>query len=198
LVIGNHIFWEVQKIIQDNQRLHIPSSFYQWLGATYCSHTSMGVRRQLDRDPRSISLQRLLWEIKQSPCVLSREKFRSIYKPLNFTAREQVELADKCFDGYAGQNEDHLPVGKIERDLADLQALGHKVRMAANKIVAHLDQTRPTTLPTFGELDDCVKLLERLVLKYEMLFNASAPHSLLPTWQCDWKAIFYEPWIARH
>ena len=72
-----------------------------------------------------------------------------------------------------------------------------RVERFATKKVAHLDEAPPAALPTFDELDACVDLLERIVLNYELILKISAPHSLLPTWQYDWKAIFYEPWIPR-
>ena len=199
LVISRHIFWEVQKIIKDNPLVQKPSSFYQWLGAAYCTQISMGIRRQLDTDTRSVSLHRLLCEIKKAPYVLSRERFQSIYKPnpAIFTACQAAELANKCFDKYAGQNVDHLPVKKVGCDLRDLCNQSRKVERAATKKVAHLDEKPPTELPSFGELDACLDLLEQLVLRYQMVFEASAPASLLPTWQYDWMAIFYEPWIPR-
>ncbi|MGH7915713.1 MAG: hypothetical protein ACREPW_13855 [Candidatus Binataceae bacterium] len=199
LVIKQHIFWEVQKIIKDNPRIQKPSSFYQWIGSAHCTQISIGIRRQLDIDTRSISLRRLLCEIKQAPRVLSRKRFLSIYKPnpAIFTACQTAGLGNALFDKYAGCNENYFPISKIECNLAALDVRGRKVKKFVNKTVAHLGTKRPTELPTFGELDTCIDLLEKLVLKYQTLFEASAPASLLPTWQFDWKAVFNEPWVPR-
>jgi hypothetical protein len=106
-------------------------------------------------------------------------------------------IANKSFDTYAGLGNAHIPETKIKKDLEELTAGSETVERFATKKVAHLDEKPPTALPTFDELDACVTLLEKLVLKYEMILKTSAPQSLLPTWQYDWKAIFYEPWIAK-
>jgi len=218
LVIGRHIFWEVQGIIRANPRIQKPSSFYGWLGMTYTAWGPMGVRRQLDMDSRSISLRRMLTEMISMPQVLSRRRYVSSYaaklvgasdprpsvpKPANdgeggayaLDPVEAEEIASRSFDQYAGQGNERIPESEIKRDLEELLSKSHRVERFATKKVAHLDESPPATLPTFDELDDCVDLLERLVLKYELILKTSAPHSLLPTWQYDWKAIFNEPWI---
>jgi hypothetical protein len=218
LVIGRHIFWEVQDIIKANPRIQKPSSFYGWLGTTYTAWGPMAVRRQLDMDNRSISLRRLLTEMISMTQGLTRERYVSIYSaklrgpnspPCSrrdcaseggayaLNAAEAECIANKSFDTYAGPGNAHIPDTKIKKDLDELTAESERVERFATKKVAHLDEKPPTALPTFDELDACVVLLEKLVLKYEMILKTSAPQSLLPTWQYDWKAIFYEPWIAK-
>jgi hypothetical protein len=219
LVIGRHIFWEVQDIIKANAKIQKPSSFYGWLGMTYAAWGPMGVRRQLDMDTRSISLRRLLTEMARTPQIVSRPRYVTTYatkllgtsdpspsipEPENerqggayaLGRSEAEDIANKSFDDYAGQGKQHISEDGIKRDLAELQSRSHKVERFATKKVAHLDERPPATLPTFDELDACVDLLEQLVLKYEMILKTSAPQSLLPTWQYDWKAIFREPWIS--
>jgi hypothetical protein len=218
LVIGRHIFWQVQDIIKANQRIQIPSSFYGWVGMAYAAWGPMGVRRQLDMDDRSISLRRLLTEIVSMPQVLSRGRYISIYSAklaggapapssqsggipksgaYAIDIAEAEDIASRSFDQYAGQRNEYIPARETKRDLQELLTQTQMIERFATKKVAHLDEKPPTTLPTFDELDACVALLERLVLKYELILTASAPQSLLPTWQYDWKAIFYEPWISR-
>ena len=222
LVIGRHVFWEVQKIIRENSTLQKPSTFYTWMGSAYAAWGPIGVRRQLDLDRRnrSLSLTRLLEEVRQNTRIISRQRFVDIYarKLMGPGAQEDshsdqtgsrergayalsrveaAEIASSCFDKYAGAGSTHLSTDQVERDLCELSSKTEKVRAFADKKIAHLDQKPPTELPTFDELDECIAFLEHLVLKYEMLFEASAPPTLLPTWQYDWKAIFYQPWIPR-
>lgn len=222
LVIGRHVFWEVQGIIKANPKIQKPNSFYGWMGMTYAAWGPMAVRRQLDDDRRSISLRRMLAEMIEKPQVLSRSRYVSIYairligegsqnasvpspEPQNETqggayvlSRSEAEcIASKSFDQYAGQEQNYIPKCKIERDINELLNKTQAVERFATKKVAHLDERPPAALPTFDELDACVDLLEKLVLKYEMILKTSAPQTLLPTWQYDWKEIFYEPWIPR-
>lgn len=218
LVIGRHIFWQVQNIIKANPKIQKPSSFYRWLGMTYTAWGPMGVRRQLDND--SVSVKRLLSEMAQKPEVLSRQRYVRAYaakltgsrnvttpiSPLDDPAQggayavqlsEAEEIANRSFDGYAGHRNSHVAKSAIEQDISQLRDGSDKVKVFADKKIAHLVEHQPIMLPTFDELDACVDLLERLVLKYELILKTSAPQSLLPTWQYDWKAIFYEPWISK-
>ena len=72
---ARHIFREVQAIIQTNPEIQLASSFYEWMGTSYATTQVIGVRRQLDKDPDSISFVRLLGEVAANPQVLSRGKW---------------------------------------------------------------------------------------------------------------------------
>ncbi len=218
LVIGRHIFWEVQGIIKANPKIQKPSSFYGWMGMTYAAWGLMAVRRQLDND--SVSLKKLLGEMAIKPQILSRERYVAAYAttlmgPAARAVREgsadshmqggayaisraeAEEIANRSFDKFAGRGHPHIPKERIESDISQLRQVTEQVKVFADKRIAHLVNLQPRVLPTFNDLDKCVSLLEKLVLKYELILKRSAPASLLPTWQYDWKAIFYEPWIPR-
>ena len=77
LLLSRDIFWEVQSLIGANAWLQRqPGLFNHWLATNYAVAASLGIRRQLDRDCRSISLVRLLTDVKQTvqarPDILSR------------------------------------------------------------------------------------------------------------------------------
>ncbi len=63
------------------------------------------------------------------------------------------------------------------------------------KWMAHWDKRKPTVVPTFEELDDCIKLLDQVYVKYHFLFHAESMDTLIPTYQYEWKSIFCEPWL---
>lgn len=81
LVLSDYqfIFWEVQKIIQENPKIQKPSSFYSFVGQWYSTAAVMSIRRQIKNQKDSISLARLLSEIIETPEILSRERFLSLY-----------------------------------------------------------------------------------------------------------------------
>jgi hypothetical protein len=58
LLVNRHIFREVQAIIQENPKIQLASSFYEWMGNTYATTAVIGVRRQLDKGHDSISFAR--------------------------------------------------------------------------------------------------------------------------------------------
>jgi len=159
LVIGWHIFWDVQGIIKRNPKIQKPSSFYGWLGMTYTAWGSMAVRRQLDND--SVSLKKLLDEIAKTPDILSRERYVSAYAttlmggseadaPVESAAQgmqggayalsgaEAEEIANRSFDEFAGRGGQHVRKDAIECDVSRLREVGEKIKTFADKKIAHL------------------------------------------------------------
>ena len=53
----------------------------------------------------------------------------------------------------------------------------------------------PIRVPTFDEIDHCIKLLDKLYVKYHLLFYNEGMTTLMPTYLFDWKAIFRESWL---
>ena len=219
LVVVHHVYEQVRKIVQNNPRLHQPSSFYDMMLMTFSAWSAMAVRRQLNAD--SISLRRLLGEVLQHPDVLSRERFVNQYTAkmlagfagqdpeteasdclshggAHVPLRAEIEhLASKEFDSLVGIGASHVDPAQIGKELDELRAKGERLRDFANKTIAHIVD-EPTAIPTLPELADCRGAFEKTVLRYEMLFRASAPSEMLPTWQYDWKAIFREVWLPEH
>src|SRR5438552_3402994 len=46
------------------------------------------------------------------------------------------------------------------------------------------------------DLTECLAIFERFVKKYKILLTGAGLTTLLPTFQYDWKAIFYFPWLS--
>jgi hypothetical protein len=104
------------------------------------------------------------------------------------------KIANEHFDTLVGCSAASVNPVRIQAELDGLRLRTKKLEDFASNRVAHLLE-KPTAIPTMPELDVCVDELEKLVLRYRMLFRASAPHTMLPTWQYDWQAIFREKWI---
>lgn len=192
LVTSKYIFWEVQNIIKTNRRIHQPSVFYSYLGNTYVSHAVMGVRRQLKVDNQSISFARLLEEIVDSPQTLSREYYVGLY-----IGSGAENLAEEHFDKFSGTSQVHVCPHMVCNDLAQIKDVARRCEDFADRRVAHRDKRDPKVLPRFDDLDRCIKVLDRLYVKYHLMFHAQDMVSLKPTDGYDWKAVFREPWIAK-
>lgn len=82
----------------------------------------------------------------------------------------------------------------VRDDLAKLQSKIENIETFTDRRLAHLDKRDIPQMPTFGELDECITLLEEITKKY-MLILLTKSVSFPPTYQYDWKAIFKEPWI---
>jgi hypothetical protein len=127
LLIQQHIFWEVQDIIRNNKDIQIPSAFYGYLGRTYIAYIAMGIRRQVKDHKDSISFARLLKEISETPRVLSRQFYKSLYH--NFP-----DVADGHFDRFAGKDPNHAAIpGRICSNL--LKTLNNTLKSARKSIL---------------------------------------------------------------
>ena len=192
LVIAKHMFSEVRYMIASNPTLQVDNSYYRYLASSYASHAIIGVRRQIKVENESISLSRMLKEMSETPDVVSRSYYVSLYKGL---ATEF--LADKNFNRYADVGSNHIRAEMVLADLDMLQKAAKKCEEYADKRLAHRDKREPKQPPTIEEVDVCIDLLDALYVKYFGLLRASHMESLLPTWQYEWKAIFRVPWLPK-
>ena len=214
LVQDTNMFWEVQDIIRENPRIQKPNAFYSYLARTYLSHALAGLRRQTKLRKDSISFVRLLAEIAENPEELSRSYFNSRYPSSNGpdldevvgrTDLETVGIVDSSqlkaiikmddFAPYTDASGAHVCPQMVEDDRKRLESAAKKYEAYADKRIAHWDKREPKVIPSFGELDDCIKLLDRTYVKYHFLFHAESMDTLMPTYQYEWKSIFCEPWL---
>jgi hypothetical protein len=206
LVIRRRVYEEVRTIIQSNPRINKPSSFYDFMGATFAAFAAIAVRRL-----RDASMKRLISSIEKNAQLLSRERFVEVYatkilagrKPTRRrasgggayvpSAAEVRVIANRVFDGCVGPGAAHLDPARVHADAEELREKADRLEKFARTRIAHL-LDEPTDIPTLPELDAFIETFERVVKKYMMLLRATAP-DVLPHWQYDWKAIFKEPWI---
>jgi hypothetical protein len=192
LVINRNIFWEVQRMIKVNNELHKPSSFYMYLGDMYVAYVTIGIRRQIKVSRQSISFARLLTELADTPSILSREYYTSLYRGSTIE-----HLADKGFDKFSGSNRSYISPVMVSSDLERLNRAAFKVEEFADKRIAHHDRRNPNMLITFGEVDDCLDALDKMYVKYHQIFNGSSMDTLMPPHLYDWKEIFAVPWLKH-
>ena len=211
-----NMFWEVQGIIRENPRIQKPSAFYSYLGRTYLSHALSGLRRQIKPQKDSISFVGLLEDIAKNPAELSRSYYHSLSANSDGPDIDQIEMEGKeeleevgvtntsqlkdliqrdDFARYADANGEHVCPQMVTDDLKALKLAIEKHEEFADKRIAHWDKGEPDVIPTFGELDDCIKLLDKTYVKYHLLFYAESIDTLMPTYQYEWKKIFLKPWL---
>ncbi|MDE3256298.1 MAG: hypothetical protein OYM47_00480 [Gemmatimonadota bacterium] len=195
VLIQRHIFWEVQKIIKSNPKIQIPSAFYGFLGNAYSSLGVTAIRRLTKSQRDSVSLTGLLKEVQESPEIMSEERYAAL-----FSTDGPGPLKGE-FEGICeGIVDNHIDPAVVKTELCRLSAKKANLEDFVDKKVAHLDKKELTggvSAPTFNELDGCLDYLETLVKKYYLLLTAESVSDMMPTFQYDWKEIFYEPWIYR-
>ena len=199
------VFWGVQDIIRQNSYIQKPSYFYRYLESSYISHALAGLRRQIKPQKSSISFVGLLKDIAENPTELSFCYYLSIRKSESDLQRFQKsgvpfsyrEMIEEEFKRYADLNYQHICPKMVESDLKKLKETAKTCEDFADKRIAHWDKRYPKSVPTFAELDDCLKLLDKTYVKYYHLFYAESMQTLDSEFQYDWKAIFYQPWLVR-
>jgi hypothetical protein len=198
-IVDNHVFWEIQGIVKANIRLaETPSIFKQWMASGFVQAAALGVRRQADKADGCVSLHRLLLEIRAWPSIVSRASVRDLYLRSNLERTIAAEYADGDYDRLVGPELMQPNPGSVQIEIDELLAKADGIRHYVDRRVAHYDiRGIQQPLPTFNDLDECLALLERLVKKYKILLTGAGITTLLPTFQYDWKAVFYFPWLSE-
>ena len=145
----------------------------------------------MDHDRRSLSILRFLEDILANVSVVTRDAYVAMYRP------EHRDLAHRHFSTLVSGKHKALPPSVVRRDLRLMERAERRIRTFVNKRLAHLElRTRRRRLPKYGELSQTVQLMESVLLKYRRLLCADSPTTLLPTWQYNWKQVFYVPWVT--
>ncbi len=194
LVWEAKMFWEVQDIIRANPRINKPNVFYRYLGRSYLSHALTGLRRQIKPQKDSISFAGLLEDIAENPAELSRCYFESLH--LDSASRNIMKVVDD-FKRYADPNNTYVSPQMVKIDLDELKKVVKACEDFADRRIAHHDRREPETVPTFKELDECIKLLGKTYVKYHLLFYNVGIGELVPPFPYGWKSIFGEAWLIE-
>jgi hypothetical protein len=188
---GSLIFWEVQKILEANPAALCHSLFNEWMKVNYGSATASGIRRQTDKDNRTISLNRLLTRIKAGlasrPDILSRESFKANYHPL------LQDTGQRDFDRLVRAGAARVEPDYIDRDLNTLAQVTEGIKDFVDGRIAHRD-AREIPNPKLGELDKCLDSLAEMTGRYSHLLTG-ARTSLTVQLPPDWKCVFKVAWI---
>lgn len=180
----------LREIVSANPAVNVHNQFYGWLSRSYVDSQLIGIRRQLDRDKRSVSLANLIASMEGALALLTRDAHLSLY-------REGMELpANRTFDLLAGKGADAYPAARLRGALRALDRVRAVHGRYMSKRLAHSDRAiLEGRLPTYRDLSTAVAKLEKLVIHYHLLFEAQDYRSLVPVVQYDWEAIFRQPWL---
>ena len=196
LVRSKYIFWEFGRMVKNNPDIQKPNSFYTFVGDTYFAYCVIGIRRQIkfNKNDRR-SLVRLLKEIIETPCVLSRERFVAMY------GKHAQYEANYDFSQFAEENAEHIDPNRIQKDLDRLNKLSSPtIERFADRRIAHYDKWSMCAedVPSFGELDACIDFLSELTKKYWQLFDPGTKDLLVMPLNDCWGEIFRQPFIPAN
>lgn len=169
-----------------------PSGFFPALDRWYVTTQAVGVRRQVDRTRRVVSLWRLLSAISAHPEVMTRQRHVGLWGADPDFQRE----GHRAFDGLSGGGET-IPSRDAAADRDHLVAVARPVEVLVNEAFAHRSETPLNEKVTYAQLHAAIDVIGELLRKYTLLLRASSFYSLLPTDQVDWKAPFRVPWLRE-
>lgn len=188
---NQHVFWEVQNIIRENPYIHKPSTFYTWMGQMYVESMTATIRRLIDSRKDTVSLIRLLKQIRADPSCFSR----SAYKGRCTNPDLSEAYIDVDYDKLVGEGKQQPDKKKIEADIAKLKKQTEVLKQFVDERVAHSAKEQKKELPRFQDLDDSIEYVEQLLKWYNQLVTGAVIPDFQPSWLYDWKAIFRYPWI---
>ena len=183
--------WDHYALVFNNashiQRGH---PFFSWLQNNYADATTLRVRRLLDKGRNAQSLPNLFRRLRAHQRLLTRTMHLEFYTDPDFEPHGQA-----TFDALAGVGVDCYPLSRIDELEAELSKVPKVLRTYADKRVAHFEEKKRPTVPTFNDLRSSFDALEGVLHELNLLLNAVEVPSLIPTLQFDFDEIFTEPWV---
>lgn len=183
IVVGNEIshlwfhhdvFWKIADAFNGSERVQATGGhLINWFKNCYIEAGSVGLRRQLDRDDRSISLMNILTTIRDAAANFTKEDYQAMrtFRPGgHFHDAAVWKTAGEEFDNLFG-NGGHVNDAIVQADMDKLTAGSATIREQVNKEIAHRDRKGMAGPKATGEIfEACLKVAEDLLRKYWKLF----------------------------
>jgi hypothetical protein len=195
LVYPRQLFRDFAETVNGNLK-HIcdyeGGTFCKFVQQCYGSHVAMAIRSHVKCDRDSISLKRLLVQIRECANQFTYEFYlRQFPIRPNYVDWQRPTYSQFSKDGKAVSEE------IVRIDIEALETLTAQVEGFVDRSLAHLDKRGFQGTVTFGGLDQCVDAFDDLVCKYLKLICGGGPTTLEPTILDDWKQIFTVPLEMR-
>ena len=182
------IYESLVAMVKVNDALLEPPVFFIWLKNSYVTAIAMGIRRQLDCDPRSVSLGILLREAELRHSLISRKCFRAMMRRKGLTPEE----ADGDLRRRIGSTT--FKVAMATADIRRLERAENRIRRLVNKRIAHtglLSEMRKP--PTFDEIKKAVEEIDKVYVKYDAIIAGGGLTTARVT-MLDWSRVLAIPW----
>ena len=161
--------------------------FCEFVRKCYAVQAAVGIRRHIKSDKDSISLMRLLEQMKECSNQFSDD----------LICRECFPLPNKVTkEGFFSCS--GVSKKEIERDMALLKDIADKVESLVDQRVAHLDKRGYREDVTFQDIDDSLNVLNKIACRYIAFLTGRNYSTLKPEVQYNWKTIFTVPLDMRN
>lgn len=183
LWLHHDIFWKLIDACNNSKEvLATGGHLINWFKNAYIEAGSVGLRRQLDTDARSISLVNILREIERNHAEFTKEFFQGMhtFRPGgNFHDADKWREAGEVFDRLFGNGAPHLDPNVVRKDTHLLETESAAIKEQVNKEIAHQDRQGMQGSKATGEIfETCLKHLDEITRKYMRLLFAQQKDSL--------------------
>ncbi|MEZ6073970.1 MAG: hypothetical protein R3C10_27740 [Pirellulales bacterium] len=180
LLVNRHIFKQLQECTAPYAGKYHGVGLFDWMVQNYVAFASTAIRRITERPKvrwSSISLRILLEDLADNDSVLTRQRFKSLYR--NSVA---LRFADRDFNGIArSQSASHITASRIRRDINAITRICAPVERLTNKVVAHTEaDRRKVGKIKYDQIDEAIDLIEVAFQRYSLLICGSICNPLVP------------------
>lgn len=170
----------------------------------YIEAQVMGIRRQADDDPRTLSLRRLIGQLEAHRRQFTRAWYVARWLGERDTdasdererleARFHLEAANDAFDKFTDKpGAPHLGGRRLQADRQQLLDVTQDVVRYASATVAHAERDPDSVTVTYADFHRAVDHLGEMLRRYYLLINQGGLATATPTIQGDWKGPFRKP-----
>lgn len=196
------IFWKTIEVMNNNPRvLELGGDLFNWLINSYVEAGSVAVRRQLDRDARTVSLRNVLRKLEQNHTSFTKEGFQRsrTFSPESLFHKPAIwQAIGNEFDNLFGHGGPHLDQGIVQADITLLETESAAIREQVNKEIAHTDRKGMKGPKATGSIfEKCLQHLDEITVKYLYLVSGQNANSLRVQFAYDFEEVFTFPWLER-
>lgn len=187
------IFNRVSEIVAANSKINKDNLFWDHFAASFGASSVLGITRQVDERTEVISLLKLLEDIKDNPGIATKTWLADLYE-----ATLPRQMGEQAFVEHFGSGEDVDPA-ILEEDIRQLKVATSKVARFRHTRIAHKNASEKLVVDlSFDEAREALKVIEELVIKYNLLLNGGGFQKLMPEIQYGWEIVFRTPWIEKN
>ena len=186
------VFQGFSDLVRENEAwigAHEGMFFCNFVVRAYVAKVALGVRRQVKAQDDSLSLLRILSQIKDCAPQLTFDFFLKLFpRDPEYVPWQEPTFKNISADGRVAS------AGLINGDIEEIKRLTAEIEAYADRALAHLDKRGYDGKVTFDDLDNAIEALDRIACKYIAVLTGQGYPSLEATVVFDWKRIFSVPW----
>jgi len=175
LLVNQQVFHQLQEALRQQSGGYRTTGAHlaAWMVQGYVAFASTTIRRMVEpakKSWKSISLRILLDDLKCNDTLLTRKRYRRMYRASTVEC-----LADEHFDCIVRKKgAPHMTASRIERDIVFLKRATDPVRSLVNKVIAHTEEDRRRIgRTTYTQLDTAIESLETTFKRYQLLITGA-------------------------